>query len=189
MEHMSEALAMQPTPALDIRIREADENDLVAVRAVLQAANDEVAATVPPDFYRAYLRTLIDVTSRLGEPQLLVAEGAGGIVGTITFYPDASREGRDWPSAWTAIRATAVLPAARGQGIGRRLTQACIDRSRALGAPTLCLHTGAFRTAAMALYARLGFRRCPAFDRKAAAMFASDPHEPSVPLLAFRLDL
>jgi GNAT superfamily N-acetyltransferase len=180
---------MQPSPAPVIRIHDAEPTDLPAVVAVLQAANADFAAQVPPSFYRAYLRNLLYVSSRLDESQLLVAERKGHIVGAITFYPDASREGWDWPTAWTGIRATAVVPAARGQGIGRRLTQACIDRSRTLGAPTICLHTGAFMRAAIALYERLGFQRCPAFDREAAAMFGSDPTEPPIPVLAYQLDV
>jgi predicted N-acetyltransferase YhbS len=180
---------MQPAPALVTRVRDAEQGDLAAVQDVLRAANAGFAGIVPPSFYRAYLRNLLDLSSRLEESQLLLAECEGRIVGTITFYPDASREGWDWPSAWTGIRATAVLPALRGQGIGRSLTQACIDRSRVLGAPAICLHTGSFMHAAIALYERLGFERCPTFDHQAAAMFASDLNEPPIAVLAYRLNL
>ena len=180
---------MQPAPALVTRVRDAEQSDFAAVQDVLRAANAGFADKVPPSFYHAYLRNLLDLSSRLEESQLLLAEWDGRIVGTITFYPDASREGWDWPSAWTGIRATAVLPALCGRGIGRNLTQACIDRSRVLGAPAICLHTGSFMHAAIALYERLGFKRCPTFDHQAAAMFASDLKEPPIAVLAYRLDL
>jgi predicted N-acetyltransferase YhbS len=161
-------------------IREAAEADLERVVAVLFAANVQFERVLPPAFYHAYLSNLLDVHSRLNESQLLVAEYEDRLVGTITLYPDASKEGWDWPAQWTGIRAVAVAPEARGLGIGRRLAQECIDRSRALAAPTVCLHTASFMEAAVAMYERLGFRRRPAFDLQAEAMFAGDAAEPRI---------
>jgi predicted N-acetyltransferase YhbS len=180
---------MQPAPTLVTRVRDVEQGDLAAVQDVLRAANAGFAGIVPPSFYRAYLRNLLNLSNRMDGSQLLLAECEGRVVGTITFYPDASREGWNWPSAWTGLRACAVLPALRGQGIGRGLTQACIDRSQVLGAPAICLHTGSFMHAAIALYERLGFKRCPTFDHQAAAMFVSDFNEPPIAVLAYRLDL
>src|SRR5207248_438411 len=105
------------------------------------AANSEFESVLPPAFYGAYLANALDVQRRFGESQLLVAEFGGRIVGAITLYPNAADEGWGWPRHWTGIRALAVEPSARGLGIGLRLADACIERSRVLGAPTVCLHT------------------------------------------------
>jgi ribosomal protein S18 acetylase RimI-like enzyme len=174
-----------------IVVREAEERDLGSVVEVLGAANAEFELSLPPPFYRAYLANVLDVRSRLDESQLFVAEQSEGgrIVGAITLYPEASKEGWGWPSDWTGIRAAAVEPSARGLGIGRRLAQQCIERSRALAAPTMGLHTAPFMEAAIRMYESLGFRRASEFDRDAGEMVESAAIEPRIPALAYRLDL
>ncbi len=50
---------------------------------------------------------------------------------------------------------------ARGDGLGRRLTQHAIDRARALGASRVALVSSTKLTTALALYSRMGFVRMP----------------------------
>jgi ribosomal-protein-alanine N-acetyltransferase len=57
------------------------------------------------------------------------------------------------------ILTLAVAPAARGQGLGRRLLQAAVARARELGAKTMFLEVGTENPAALALYAGLGFTK------------------------------
>jgi ribosomal protein S18 acetylase RimI-like enzyme len=62
------------------------------------------------------------------------------------------------------VRLLAVGPAGRGRGLGRRLMEECIRRSRAAGAPALTLHTTDMMRVAMGLYERMGFARAPELD-------------------------
>lgn len=57
------------------------------------------------------------------------------------------------------ILTLAVAPAARGRGLGRALLQAVIRRATEMGAASLFLEVGADNSAALALYAGLGFTR------------------------------
>jgi ribosomal protein S18 acetylase RimI-like enzyme len=170
-------------------IREATPNDLPHVVAVLRAAHAEFAEVMPAPIYRDYLANILDVRGRLADSQLFVAELDGNIVSTISLYPDASREGWGWPATWAGIRALGVAPAARGLGIGRHLIAACIDRSRAQGAGTVCVHTAAFMAAAVAMYERAGFERIPEFDLDLGAMFRTEPLDPPISVLAYKRDL
>ncbi len=171
-----------------VTVREAEEADFPQVIAVLGAANAEFAGVLPPAFYDAYLGNVLDVRGRAREATLFVAAREGRVVGTITLYPDASREGWGWPAGWAGIRAVAVAPLARGEGIGRRLAREGIARAHALGAAAVCLHTASFMAAAVAMYEHLGFQRIPDYDRDLDRMF---PHRADAPLtaLAYRLDL
>jgi ribosomal protein S18 acetylase RimI-like enzyme len=58
----------------------------------------------------------------------------------------------------------AVLPEARGLGLGRKLTEECIRRCRAAGIPVLALHTTDFMAVAKSMYERMGFVRDESFD-------------------------
>jgi ribosomal protein S18 acetylase RimI-like enzyme len=50
-----------------------------------------------------------------------------------------------------------VEPAARGRGIGRRLTEACITRAKCDGASVIALHTSPAMQVALAMYLKMGF--------------------------------
>ena len=156
-------------------VRHADPSELDTVIEVLRAANTEFADTLPSAVYAAYLANVLDVHSRLAVSELLVAELAGRIAGTITLFPNASHEGWDWPSHWAGIRAIAVAPHARGHGLGRQLATAAVDRARALNSAAVCLHTAHFMRAAVPLYESLGFQRCPKYDQDVSTLFGLDP--------------
>jgi GNAT superfamily N-acetyltransferase len=174
-----------------LSVREAEAAEHRAVRGVLEAAYRQFDAVLPPAAFERYLADLLDLGARSDASRLLVAEQAGRIVGTVTFFEDARNEGDlGWPAGWAGLRALGVDPAARGRGIGRVLMEACRDRARAAGATVLCLHTAEFMTAAVALYEAMGFRRVPSFDFDAATFLDLDMRgERPIPVIAYRLDL
>ncbi len=62
------------------------------------------------------------------------------------------------------VRALVVVPPARRLGVATALIDGLAARSTRRGVRTLVLETGARQPAALALYARLGFRPIGAFD-------------------------
>ena len=64
------------------------------------------------------------------------------------------------------MRILAVHPDYRGQGLGRRLVQECLNRARSLKIPKIYLYTGTFMEAARRLYEHFGFQRIPEFDKE-----------------------
>jgi ribosomal-protein-alanine N-acetyltransferase len=70
------------------------------------------------------------------------------------------------------ILTLAVIPAARGQGLGRRLLQSAATHAASLGAQNMFLEVGADNPAALALYAGLGFARVG--QRKAYTFSGAD---------------
>ena len=111
----------------DAGVRPARPSDLPAARRVLLAAYREYAATLPPAVFGRYLTDILDVESRAGSGEVLVAEHGGRVVGTVTYYPDAADEGFGWPPAGPGCERWGRA-AGRGLGIGRALLEACLER-------------------------------------------------------------
>jgi predicted N-acetyltransferase YhbS len=169
-------------------VRDAEPSDHRRIRGVLRAAYREYAAALPPAVFDRYLQDILDLHARARTGRLIVAEHAGRIVGTVTFYGDAAAEGVGWPSGWAGLRALGVDPTMRRLGIGRALMRTCVDRARAAGAVVLCLHTAEFMAGAVAMYETMGFRRAPSFDFDATALLRLGGTKP-VRIIAYRLHL
>lgn len=99
-----------------------------------------------------------------GGGEVLAADDDGIIVGTIMLQP--------WPYAGEVvrgpaeaeIRALAVIPAARGRGVGRALLTAVTERAASRGVEFLVLSTQPHMHAAQRLYTAAGFCRLPERD-------------------------
>jgi ribosomal protein S18 acetylase RimI-like enzyme len=159
-----------------LQIREAWKEELAEVENLVKAAYREFQPLMPEAAWRRWMDN-IGEAMHAPEGMVLVLEHRGRIEAAVKFYPDASQAHQgQWPAGAGAIRMLAVRPGSRGQGYGRRLTQACLHRARELKVGAIFLYTGTFMAAARHLYEKLGFKRAPDFDR--------DPGP-----IAYRLDL
>jgi ribosomal protein S18 acetylase RimI-like enzyme len=117
-------------------------------------------------------RLLHDFNAEFEEPTPaaeVLAERAIGFIarGELTFLlagegPDGIAQLRFLPSLWSGgldayLEELYVVPARRGQGIGRALLEATMETARAAGATRMDLNTGETDTAARALYESAGF--------------------------------
>src|SRR5262245_32859999 len=91
--------------------------------------------------------------------ELMVAATAGGLVGFVAYFPPGASDPALFQPQWASIRLLAVSSAARGLGMGRRLTHWCLDRARADGAVAVGLHTSELMDRAREMYERAGFVR------------------------------
>lgn len=149
-----------------MQIRDAREADRDRIREITLAAYKEYAAAVPAPFWAVYRGNLLTTIETNGPEDRIVAEQDGTIVGSVLLYPPAAKAygsaaaGGDLPE----VRLLAVLPDARGQGVGRALMDECVRRARAAGAAALGLHTMDMMGAAVRMYERMGFKRTPEAD-------------------------
>ena len=144
-------------------VRRALPAEYEAVGLATEAAYEEFLLG-PDDYYRPRLR---DAGRRDREAELLVAvDDDGTLLGTVTSCPPGSpwRELSDPGEAQGEFRMLAVVPAARGRGVGEALVRACEERARAAGATRMWLTTLDDMAAAQRIYARLGYRHDPARD-------------------------
>jgi ribosomal protein S18 acetylase RimI-like enzyme len=156
--------------------------EVQAAAEVVRAAYAEFAAT---DLGRlanwpAYVREQTDTATRAREGLLLVAvDDAGAVTGTVTLYLTPALGSEHWDDGDAMLRFLAVLPAARGLGVGRALLDECVTRTKAAGRARLALHSAAPMTSAIGLYLREGFTRDP----------AGDWHDGELAVLGYALDL
>lgn len=179
------------TPS-EVRLRDARAGELDEVAGLLAEVYAVFRGHLPARAWDSYIGEIVDVRSRLGESELIVAERAGLLVGTIGLYPDASRSAlEDWPQGWASIRTLGVRPGAWRQGIGMALARECVRRARDHQASAIGLHTASHMAAATRLYERVGFRRAPGLDIEIGEMFTgrSLPPGESWQAQAYRLDL
>jgi GNAT superfamily N-acetyltransferase/predicted transcriptional regulator len=79
-----------------------------------------------------------------------IAESAGGRLGTISCMREDAETAR--------LRLFLIVPEARGQGLGQRLHDTCVDFARQAGYRRMVLWTHESHRDACALYARNGWR-------------------------------
>jgi GNAT superfamily N-acetyltransferase len=167
-----------------MRIREARHDEFGELGDVRIAAYLADGFLSPDSDYAPRLRTL----GSDGLDHVLVAVcdepaargGAQAIIGTVML--------QGWPQGGeilagpqeAEIRALAVVPEARGAGVGKALLAAVIQRAASAGIRHLILLTQADMKAAHHLYEEAGFSRLPARDWSP---------EPGLTLLAYGLPL
>ena len=150
-----------------MRIRPFSPDDAAAVNAVALAAFAQYRGVY--DDWDTLARGVGAMASLAEGGEIMVAENEDAtVVGAVAYFGPGSQPRADFFEAgWPLIRMLVVDPAARGQGVGRSLTEACIARARHEGAQLIALHTSPAMEVALAMYLRMGF----ALDRKVPDRF------------------
>ena len=134
----------------DYRPSDADALNAVALSAFLQFER-----------YYSDWKAMRSGVARMSElsstAEIIVAEAAGRIVGGVAYVGMDKPKPPFFDPGWPVIRMLVVAPPARGNGLGRQLTEACVLRAHRDGAPLLALHTTPIMEVALAMYLRLGF--------------------------------
>jgi Na+:H+ antiporter, NhaA family len=118
-----------------------------------------------------YYKLLRNVGSLLERPEttLWVATGEQDkIAGAVVYFGDIAHYGSGGIATQqknaAGFRLLAVDQPMQGKGIGRLLTQQCIDAAREQGRSCLILHSTAPMQTAQQMYERMGFVRSPELD-------------------------
>ena len=98
-----------------------------------------------------------------------VCEKYGEIVGVAYIVPSGNPTDI-FQSNWSYIRMVGVNPKCKGNGIGKKLTQMCIDFAKENKETIIALHTSEFMNAARHIYESIGFKQIkeiePLFGKK-----------------------
>jgi GNAT superfamily N-acetyltransferase len=148
----------------DLVIREARDDELDDVAALIVDAYAEYAARMSPDAWSSYASEIANVRGRMVDSVLLVAELDGRLVGSVTIFAG-------WRGAQpgtTGLRLLAVLPESRGEGVGRALMEECVSRAKAAHKERIVLTTTQEMAAIRELTDSMGFIREPGLDHEPA---------------------
>jgi GNAT superfamily N-acetyltransferase len=165
--------------SLGLIIRPVRPDEYGALGELTVTAYHDVGEMPHQEAYDARLR---DVAHRAETSCVAVAVSPGGrVLGGVTYVSGPEDPySEDLATGDAGIRMLAVDPAAQGQGVGRALTQWCLDRARETGRRRMVLHTSSMMPAAIRLYERMGFVRAPEIDFTPV---------PGVDLIAYVFDL
>lgn len=147
-----------------LAIRNARDDELDDVSALIVDAYAEYAARMSPDAWSNFANEIANVRGRMEDAELLVAEGDGTIVGAVTLFSGwrGTQEGT------AGVRLLSVRPQDRGSGVGRALMEACVQRARAAGKRRVVLTTTQEMAAIRDLTESMGFHREPSLDYQPA---------------------
>ncbi len=137
-------------PADTIEIRRAGPEDASPIAAVLRDSFIEFKELYSDGGFAATTPRSEEVLLRMQEGPVWVAIRGGILSGTVS----AVLNGKS-----TYIRGMAVLPLARGSGVGVALLHRAEDWAAEQGCARLFLSTTPFLSSAIRLYERSGFRR------------------------------
>jgi predicted N-acetyltransferase YhbS len=134
-------------PLAEYAIRPAIKREITEIEPMNVAAYLQYRGVALGNF-DAYVGDLRQLATDWDEAQVMVAKVDGWIAGSVMFYAEAGPEAFGLLQEWAGFRKLAVHPAMRGRGLGRKLTEKCVEIAGTLGSPTIGIHTASFMKAA-----------------------------------------
>lgn len=138
-------------------IRDFRTADALAVNAVALAAFGQYEGIYSD--WEALTRGVGSMASLAEGAEIIVAEAEGQLIGAVAYCPPGSTPRADFfRPEWPIIRMLVVDPRARGNGVGRKLTDECIRLAMRDGASQISLHTSPAMAVALTMYLKMGFQ-------------------------------
>jgi GNAT superfamily N-acetyltransferase len=123
--------------------------------------------TEQPEYYKL-LANIGELTKKPNTELLVAVSSDKKIKGAVVYFSDMQYYGSGGTATQeknaAGFRLLAVDSSARGQGIGKRLTNACISKTKNLGLKQLIIHSTKAMKVAWKMYEKLGFRRSEDLD-------------------------
>jgi ribosomal protein S18 acetylase RimI-like enzyme len=92
----------------------------------------------------------------LAKGKCIICEDGGQIVG-MAFWIPSGHPDEIYQADWSQIRFVTVSPDYSGQGIGKKLTEWCIEQAKLNNEQTIALHTSEMMDNARHIYESMGF--------------------------------
>lgn len=120
-----------------------------------------------PDYYEM-LANIGEIIKKPNTELLVAVSSEGKIAGAVVYFSDMDSYGSGGTATAeknaSGFRLLAVDSEARGRGIGKLLTEACIKKARKDKNEQLIIHSTKFMQVAWKMYEKLGFKRSEELD-------------------------
>lgn len=154
-------------------IREATSNEFSNIGELMVTVYSQLQGFPGPNESPEYYNKLKNVGNLTKKPKvkLLVAvTKEGSIGGSVVYFGDMTYYGSEGTATneknAAGFRLLAVNPNTRGKGIGKRLSQVCIDIAKSEQQEQLLIHSTKAMQIAWSMYEKLGFKRSEDLDFK-----------------------
>ncbi len=120
-----------------------------------------------PGYYEM-LKNVGELTKKPATELLVAVSQSGNIKGAVVYYGDIGQYGANITAGGeknaSGFRLLAVDPASRGEGVGKRLVKACIQKAKDNRHEQVILHTTKSMQTAWTMYEAMGFKRSEDLD-------------------------
>ena len=152
-----------------VQVSRAVASDFVQVGALMIEVYANLDGFPSPEEQPKYYEMLANIGDFTKKPSvdLLVAKQEEVLMGAVVYIGDVADYGAgiDLSGERAAgFRLLAVSNQSRGLGVGKLLTDACLDRARGEGLPQMIIHTTDAMKVAWGMYEKMGFKRSEDLD-------------------------
>lgn len=146
---------------IEFTYRTADHSDFNQLKALGKESYAEFSKVLTKenwDKMHAFLESDLGLEKLLEQSTVYVCEKEAEIIGMIYLVP-SGHPTELFKEDWSYIRFLGVNTKFRGNGIGKKLTELCIQHAQENKETHLALHTSEFMDSARAIYEKRGFRK------------------------------
>lgn len=145
----------------ELRYRKADLTDFNQLKFLGKASYSEFSKVLSSDNWNkmnAFLESDEILSKLIKQSTVFVCEKESEIIGMIYLVPSGNPT-ELFQLNWCYIRYLGVNTAYRGYGIGKKLTDLCMDYAKVTNETHIALHTSEFMDAARTIYEARGFKK------------------------------
>lgn len=157
----SPSLKSRNTSANFMKIRTATEKDIPQLQKLGLNAFGQFQTVLSEDNWKKLNANLINermYQELLSKSVCFVHEENNEIIG-MAFFISKGNPTDIFQEDWSYLRMVGVNTKHSGKGIGKILTQLCVDHARQTGEKFIALHTSEFMNAARHIYESMGFEQ------------------------------
>ena len=151
-------------------IRNATPQEFPDIGRLMVTVYSQLTGFPKPDEQPNYYTMLANVGALTQKPktEILVAASLSKIAGAVVYFGDMQYYGSGGSATKelnaAGFRLLAVDPALRGEGIGKLLTNACIQKAKDQKLGQMIIHTTKAMQTAWGMYEAIGFKRSEDLD-------------------------
>ena len=154
---------------MSIQITSASPSDYPSVGQLMVSVYSNLEGFPSPEEQPKYYEMLANIGDFANKPSvdILIARQQDQLLGAVVYIGDVADYGARIDLSGekaAAFRLLAVSTDARGLGIGKRLTDACLARAKVEGLDQMIIHTTDAMKVAWGMYEKIGFKRSEELD-------------------------